>query len=108
MVRTPAVTLISMPWTTLMEPSLGLGILHAVLDRQCIPTRIKHANLDLLRWLTPVTYMGIASVFALNDFLFTGSMAPEVTHTQARRLREKAHELLSRGLDATSFGGVDG
>lgn len=91
-----------------MEPSLGLGILRAVLDQEGIPACVRHANLDLLQWLTPVTYMGIASVFALNDFLFAGGLAPEVTHRQARLLREKTYELASRGIDPRAHGGIDG
>lgn len=107
MTRTPSVTLISMPWTTLVEPSLGLGILRSVLDCAGIACRVRHLNLQLLRWLTAPTYIAAASVFALNDFLFSGALDPEVTPRQERLLREKAFEMLARGLDERAYGGID-
>ncbi|HET8772290.1 MAG TPA: RiPP maturation radical SAM C-methyltransferase [Thermoanaerobaculia bacterium] len=108
MTRTPSVTLVSMPWTTLVEPSLGLGLLRAVLDDAGIAARVRHLNLEMLRWLTPLTYIGIGSVFALNDFLFSGALDEEVTPRQERLLREKAWELISRGVDERANGGVEG
>jgi ribosomal peptide maturation radical SAM protein 1 len=107
MTRTPSVTLISMPWTTLVEPSLGLGILRSVLDRAGIASRVRHLNLEMLRWLTAPTYLAAASVFALNDFLFSGTLDAEVTPYQERLLREKAFEMLARGLDEREYGGID-
>ena len=56
-----------MPWTSLIEPSLGLGLLKAVLEREGIACRVRHENLRLLRRLRPNTYIALASNFALND-----------------------------------------
>lgn len=109
MARSPSVTLISMPWTTVMEPSLGLGILRAVLDAAGIPARVEHRNLELLRWLTPTTYIALTNVFALNDFLFSATLDPQVTPRQLRHLRGQTQHLLAGGsIDERTNGGVDG
>src|SRR5262245_8288339 len=98
-----------MPWTTLTEPSLGLSILKAVLDETGIPCVVKHLNIEMLRFVRPVTYYALANVFALNDFLFSAVLAPEVTSMQLRLLREKTRQLTSYGIiDLEEYGGLDG
>jgi ribosomal peptide maturation radical SAM protein 1 len=107
--RDPSIALVSLPWTTLAEPSLGLGILRSVLDQAGIPARVHHLQIELLRWLNPATYIAIANVFALNDFLFSGSLDPSMTRDQQWLLRDKTSELLSCGLiDDLRWGGIDG
>ena len=103
------VVLVSMPWTTLTEPSLGLGILKAVLEDAGIPCRVRHLNIFLLRHLKATTYYSLANVFALNDFLFSGTLDPSVSSRQRALLRQKAAELLEMSvLDKSAIGGVDG
>lgn len=105
----PSVLLISMPWTTLIEPSLGLGLLRAVLDRRRIPCRVLHLNLFLLQHLKARTYFALANGYALNDFLFSGTLDPTVTNAQQRWLRQKAGEVLTWGrMDPHAFGGLEG
>ena len=41
----PKVLLASMPWTNLVEPSLGLGILKSQLDKGNITCNIRHFNI---------------------------------------------------------------
>lgn len=101
--------LISMPWTALGEPSLGLGVLRAALDGQGIPCRVRHLNLFLLRYLRASTYLAFANTYALNDFIFSGVLEPEVTARQRRHMRSRVEEMLTLGLlDADRFGGCDG
>lgn len=102
--RDPSVILVSLPWTTLTEPSLGLGLLKAILSREDIPCRVMHLNLFLLRHLHASTYFALSNVYALNDFLFSHILAPEVTHKQHQLLRQKVRELLDRGR-VVRFGG---
>lgn len=105
----PLVKLVSMPWTSLTEPSLGLAILRAELDRAGIPARVMHLNLFLLEHLRSNSYYSIANVFALNDFLFSGVLDPELSARQRGWLRLKTEELLTYGLiDTRVWGGVDG
>lgn len=105
----PSVLLVSMPWTTLTEPSAGLGLLRAVLDRQGISCRVLHLNLFLLEHLQALTYKEIANMWALNDFLFSGVLDRSLTNRQERTLRWKARELLNRGrLDSRRLGGTEG
>ena len=104
--RDPSVILVSLPWTTLTEPSLGLGLLKAILSREDIPCRVMHLNLFLLRHLHASTYFALSNVYALNDFLFSHILAPEVTHKQHQLLRHKVRELLDRGR-VVRFGGED-
>ena len=102
--RDPSVILVSLPWTTLTEPSLGLSLLKAVLEREGITSRVMHLNLALLRYVHAATYFAIANVYALNDFLFSHVLAPEVTSKQHQILRHKVRELLDRGR-VVRFGG---
>ena len=104
-----AVLLISMPWTTLTEPSLGLAMLKAVLARHGIAARVMHLNLFMLEHLQASTYEALSVMYVLNDFLFGHVLDPCVTPTQGRWLRRKVDDLLHDGiLDARRFGGPDG
>jgi ribosomal peptide maturation radical SAM protein 1 len=104
--RDPSAVLVSLPWTTLTEPSLGLGLLKAVLAQHSIPSQVKHINLFILRYLHASTYFALSNVYALNDFLFSQVLDPEVSHKQHQLLREKVRELLDRGR-VVRFGGED-
>jgi ribosomal peptide maturation radical SAM protein 1 len=107
--RSPSALLVSLPWTMLNEPSLGLGILAAQLRQAGVPCRVRHLNLFLLEHLKPLTYYGLANVFALNDFLFTGVIDSRISDRQRRWLEIKARELLSFGLiDESAHGGAAG
>jgi len=108
-VTTPRVYLVSLPWTTLTEPSLGLSILKAVLTAAGVHCVVRHLNLEMLRFLRPVTYYALANVFALNEFLFSGVLELEVSPHQTRILREKVLQLAGYGIiDLDARGGVDG
>jgi ribosomal peptide maturation radical SAM protein 1 len=106
----PSVMLVSMPWTTLEEPSLGLAILRAVLDRQGIACRILHMNLFMLEHLRGRSYHALAHTYILNDFLFSWTLDPVVTNAQQRALRQKVRELVNPrgGFDPMEFGGSEG
>ena len=106
---TPIVDLISMPWTTVGEPSLGLSVLRSILDKEGIPCRVRHLNLFLLRHIRAATYSALASTFALNDFVFSGVIEPGVSPRQLRRVRARVSEMLQSGLiDKQRFGGDEG
>lgn len=108
--RSPSpVLLVSMPWTMLTEPSLGLSMLKAVLDREGIPCRVLHLNLHLLEFMQSKTYDSLARVYCLNDFLFSGVLDPTITLAQERVLRERVQELINgRGIDLLRVGGFEG
>jgi ribosomal peptide maturation radical SAM protein 1 len=95
--RRTEVELISMPWTALNEPSLGLGILSAVLAGAGFSTRVRHLNLSFLRFLRVGTYTAIADSYALNDFLFTYVLDPVITTRQWGWLRAKAGDVAAGG-----------
>jgi len=106
--KAPNVVLVSLPWTTLTEPSLGLGTLRAVLDGEGIACRVWHLNLFMLQHVRAATYCAIANVFGLNDFVFSGVLDPTLSHRQLRVLRGKTRELLShRVIDDRRHGGPD-
>jgi ribosomal peptide maturation radical SAM protein 1 len=103
------ILLVSMPWTTLTEPSLGLALLKAVLAREGMSARVMHLNLFLLEHLQAKTYEALSVVYVLNDFLFGHALDPVVTPKQRRWLGRKVEELLQdRILDARRFGGPEG
>lgn len=105
----PRVLLASVPWTNVNEPSLGLAVLKAVLNDAAVPCRIRHLNLLTLDFLNADTYAALARVYALNDFVFSGVLDPQVTPKQLRLLREKCAELVGLGtIDHRRHGGIPG
>lgn len=95
MKSTPRVTLVSMPWASLTEPSLGLGILDAILTEEGICTQTRYFNLHLLEYLRPDTYRMVADVYAANDFLFTSNLQSNISKLQLDTLKQIAKELLA-------------
>src|SRR5271156_6510656 len=83
------VLLVSMPWTTLTEPSLGLAMLKAVLAKHGFAATVMHLNLFLLEHLKAHTYEALSVVYVLNDFLFGHALDPQISPTQSRWLRRK-------------------
>lgn len=75
----PEACLINLPWTTLIEPNLGLSILSAKLKSNNIFCRVWNPCLELLQFLKPKTYFAISKVYALNDFLFSYVLDPNMT-----------------------------
>src|SRR4051794_4754666 len=92
--REPSVLLVSMPWTVLGAPSLGLGLLRSMLDQEGISSRVRHLSLFMLEHLRAKTYEDLADAYGLNDFLFSGVIEPGVTNAQLRALRTKVGGLL--------------
>ena len=68
------VALVSMPWAPVTEPPLGLSILRACLSEANIPSRLFHFNLSLLKYLRYETYVQIADLYAINEFVFTRTL----------------------------------
>jgi len=94
----PQALLLSMPWAALGEPSLGLGVLKVCLERDGIAVRVRHLNLFLLQYLRASTYVGLANAYALNDFVFTHDLDPNVSGVQYRLIRERLAELSEIGV----------
>jgi len=88
-VAQPRVVLVSMPWAPVTEPSLALGILHAQLRKAGINSRVLHANIALLRYVTFETYVRVADMWALNEFVFTEALSPGVDDAQLEALIER-------------------
>lgn len=98
--KTPEVLLLSMPWTTTREPSLGLAILKSKLGESGISCRVRHLNLLLLRYLDIEIYNLIADIFAFNDFIFTSVLQDgEITSRQIKVLEEMIRKNASRDID---------
>ena len=72
------VALVSMPWAPFAEPSLGLCILKSSLAAAGFSSEVFHFAPCLLRWITPETYSYIANAWALNEFVFTGTLDPQL------------------------------
>lgn len=102
--KKPSALLVSLPWSTLKEPSLELGLLSAILKDASIPCKVKHLNLFFSELLQTNCYDSLGSIFALNDFLFSGVLNPEISNKQKQWLRLKTCELLH--LDCQN-GGID-
>jgi len=99
----PRVLLLSMPWTSLTEPSLGLGILNARLRQDGIPCRVRHLNIFLLKYLKASSYAKIADLYAFNDFLFTNVLeGGDASADQMSALRKMICEEESQELASAS------
>lgn len=88
---TPKVLLISMPWASLTEPSLGLAILKAKLLGNEIPCTIRHQNIFFLEYLKAESYDAIGARWGFNDFLFTKTLQEEVVPEQLEALVGMVH-----------------
>lgn len=97
-----SIKLVSMPWTTLTEPSLGLAILKSALEKEGFKSQVHHLNLYLLRYVSFATYDTIAQSFALNDFLFTGQLEKRVSERQMSLLRRICAEIMEKHSKAAS------
>jgi len=86
----PRVALVSLPWAPISEPSLGLAVLKAHLNREGIAARVFHESLGLLRYITGGAYQQIASCWGLNEFTFTGVLEPGTSDEQVACLMERA------------------
>ncbi|MCB9898594.1 MAG: RiPP maturation radical SAM protein 1 [Planctomycetes bacterium] len=82
------VLLVSMPWGSITEPSLGLGILKSVLHAEGVPCRVLDAPMRLLRHVKYETYEWIRNVWALNDFVFSGGLDDDVDGKRRQRIEE--------------------
>jgi ribosomal peptide maturation radical SAM protein 1 len=82
----PRVALVSMPWTVLTEPSLGLAVLKAQLAAEGVEARVFHSNLQLLRYLTSAAYDQISSCWALNEFIFSAVLDDSLSQNQVDTL----------------------
>jgi ribosomal peptide maturation radical SAM protein 1 len=105
----PSALLLSMPWTDIDTPNLGLGVLKAELENHNVECRVRHLNIEMLRFLKSDTYYAISNIYALNDFLFAGVLDPVVTANQLRWLRLRLNELIrTSNLNLEKLGGKDG
>lgn len=82
----PSVVLVSMPWSTLTSPSLGLSVLKSSLETNDVPARVKYFNLLMLNYLKSSTYARLADAWGFNDFVFSGILHPEISTDQLDRL----------------------
>jgi ribosomal peptide maturation radical SAM protein 1 len=64
------VALVNMPWSTVHQGSIALGILKRVLRRQRIPSDIYYLNLRLARRMNLKVYETISNIFLVGDWLF--------------------------------------
>jgi ribosomal peptide maturation radical SAM protein 1 len=90
----PSVLLLSMPWTAITEPSLGLAILKAQLKSENITCTVSHLNLFLLKYMRASTYFGITNMYALNEFFFTRIFEETLAPVQLSELSTRVDDQL--------------
>jgi ribosomal peptide maturation radical SAM protein 1 len=88
------VVLISMPWAPPAEPSLGLGILKAVLEQEQISCDVVHVAPLLLRWISIETFEFLAECWGISEFLFSGEIEGRCDDTQVERLIERSQHYI--------------
>jgi len=105
----PSALLLSMPWTELDTPNLGLSILCSVLKAENIKCRVRHLNLEMLTFLKGTTYYALSKMYALNDFMFSAVLDGDPSARQLRWLRFRIAELLrTSDINLEDYGGVEG
>lgn len=80
--KEPKVLLVSMPWASYQEPSLGLSILSAILNDEGITNDIKYFNTLLLKYLKAETYSQLAEIQGINEFLFSSAFEEHISTDQ--------------------------
>ena len=58
----PQVVLVSLPWTNIIEPSLGLALLKSILQQHGIATQVLHLNLFTLEFLKASPFYSLGLV----------------------------------------------
>jgi ribosomal peptide maturation radical SAM protein 1 len=101
------VLLVSMPWTAISEPSLGLAILKSKLKSSGINCTVAHLNFLLLKYMRGTTYLGITNMYAFNEFLFTNLFESTVSESQLNLLRKRAQEALHYKYFDERYASVD-
>jgi ribosomal peptide maturation radical SAM protein 1 len=86
----PRVALVSMPWTSFSDPSLGLAILKSQLRNEGIESRVFHHHLSLLRYVTDATYQRVSTRWAVNEFVFTGALDESFSDDQINSVVERS------------------
>ena len=100
-IQEPNVLLVSMPWGPVYEPSLGLAILKAQLNRAGIRCRVRHAAPFLLEYLKFDSYEAIGARYGLNDAMFSWVFEPELAIDQIEAIDWFARN--NYGLAALKF-----
>lgn len=78
MIEAAPVVLVTMPWASVRQPSLQLGILGARLAQAGIDARALYANLELAERIGLDTYEEYSSFHNIvSDWVFSGSLFPE-------------------------------
>jgi ribosomal peptide maturation radical SAM protein 1 len=95
----PKVILVCMPWTSLLEPSLGLGILKSKLIQEEIDCRVFYGHIQLLKYMRTYTYEALAINFAINDWMFTACFEQETDEAQEKIL----HQFVQRMWEGKVF-----
>ncbi len=97
----PSALLISMPWGSLNEPSLGLGVLAAALRQRGYEVVVRHLHLWLLDYMRPDSYKVLADLYALNDFVFSRDLDPDGPTDHQLAL---IHKLTNDRFDRIDYG----
>jgi ribosomal peptide maturation radical SAM protein 1 len=93
----PRVLLVSMPWASYQEPSLGLSILSSVLTNVSIENDVRYFNIFLLKYLKASTYSSLADIQGINEFLFSGVFEKNISSDQIQVLDRTFKYLLRDG-----------
>ncbi len=80
------VALVSMPWGSVAEPSLGLGILKSVLEKAHVSCDIIDGPMEMLRFAKYETYEWVRNVWAANEFVFSSALQGAETPGQLNLL----------------------
>lgn len=96
------VALVSMPWASVLEPSLGLAIISESLKKKNIQTKIFHLNLDLLKYLKYSTYSSLSEIFAINESLFLKSASGEYSDAEKIIIKKAIKSYYHRWSDSRS------
>jgi ribosomal peptide maturation radical SAM protein 1 len=71
------VYLVNMPYVALQRPSIALGLLAAILERDGLSTEVRYANLDFAEYEVPTEILGeTAPQDCLGDWTFAGAAFP--------------------------------
>jgi ribosomal peptide maturation radical SAM protein 1 len=88
--------LVSMPWAPYQEPSLGLAILSATLNKVGIENEVRQFNVYLLGYLKASSYQKLADMLGINEFLFSYTFEKDISAEQIINL-DKTISLLMGG-----------
>jgi ribosomal peptide maturation radical SAM protein 1 len=82
--------LITMPWSYISQPAIGISTLKTCLENEGIGCDVYYGNMRILKHLKATTYSAVSDISAVNEFVFSYGIHGKTTAHQTKIMEEHA------------------